>query len=295
MGNEPGGPWYHEDLSRFRDALTLAVAESGFSSRLIEKDYYCSLLLHDLSGPFEQGLVFKGGTCLSKVHAEFFRLSEDLDFSIHIRPDARRSERRGAASPIRDHFSGVPQRLAWFELAGLFEGHNDSRQYNGRFAYHSAVTGEREFIKVEVSLREENLLPPEIHPARTLLRDPYSGQSALPPVNVRVLQLREAYAEKIRAALTRREPAIRDFFDIDHAVQHARFDFRDQAVLGLVVAKLSIAGNNSVDLSDEKVEILRGQVETQLRPVLRTMDYEAFDLERVISGLQELVRLYQRS
>ena len=118
MSNEPGGPWYHEDLSRFRDALTFTEAESGFSSRLIEKDYYCSLLLDDLSGPFEQGLVFKGGTCLSKVHAEFFRLSEDLDFSISIRPDATRSERRDAASPIKDHFSGSPGRSHLVRIGG---------------------------------------------------------------------------------------------------------------------------------------------------------------------------------
>jgi Nucleotidyl transferase AbiEii toxin, Type IV TA system len=88
MSNEPGSPWYHEDLPRFRGALTLTEAETGFSSRLIEKDYYCSLLLDDLPGPFQQGLVFKGGTCLSKVHAEFFRLSEDLDFCISVRPGA---------------------------------------------------------------------------------------------------------------------------------------------------------------------------------------------------------------
>ena len=118
-------------------------------------------------------------------------------------------------------------------MAEPFAVHNESRQYNGRFAYRSAVTGEGEFIKVEVSLREENLLPPEVLPARTLLRDPHSAQSALPPVNVRVLQLREAYAEKLRAALTRREPAIRDFFDIDHAVQHGLFGHRDQAVIDL--------------------------------------------------------------
>ena len=115
-------------------------------------------------------------------------------------------------------------------------------------------------------------------------------------MNVRVLSLRESYAEKIRAALTRREPAIRDFFDIDHAVQHARFDHRDQAVLGLVAAKLSDSRETIVvDLSDGKTEILRGQIETQLRPVLRVMDYKAFDLDRVILVLQELVRLYQPS
>jgi len=282
MSNQPGGQWYHEDLPRFRDALTFTEVESGFSSRLIEKDYYCSLLLHDLSGPFEQGLVFKGGTCLSKVHAEFFRLSEDLDFSIPIPPDATRSQRRGAALPIRDHFSGVAGRLVWFEMTEPFAVHNEGRQHNGRFLYRSAVTGEGEFIKVEVSLREENLLPPEVLPARTLLRDPHSAQSALPPVNVRALQLREAYAEKLRAALTRREPAIRDFFDIDHAVQHGLFGHRDQPVIDLLAAKLSVAGNEPVDLSEAKIAILRGQLEAQLRPVLRARDYESFDLQRVI-------------
>ncbi len=109
-------------------------------------------------------------------------------------------------------------------------------------------------------------------------------------MNVQVLRIQEAYAEKIRAALTRREPAIRDFFDLDHAVRSALFDHRNRAVLDLVAAKLSVAGNNPVDLSEAKVARLRGQVETHLRPVLRTMDYEAFDLKRAVSMLEELAR-----
>jgi hypothetical protein len=157
------------------------------------------------------------------------------------------------------------------------------------------VTGEREFIKVEVSLREEIVLPPAVLPARTLLCDPHSAQPAIPPVNVRTLQLREAYAEKIRAALTRREPAIRDFFDIDHAVQRALFGHRDPAMSSLVMAKLSVAGTEPVDLSEAKMTILRGQLEAQLRPVLRMRDYESFDLQRVMLVLEELVRLCQLS
>jgi predicted nucleotidyltransferase component of viral defense system len=30
----------------------------------------------------DEALVFKGGTCLAKVYADFYRLSEDLDFVI---------------------------------------------------------------------------------------------------------------------------------------------------------------------------------------------------------------------
>jgi hypothetical protein len=108
---------------------------------------------------------------------------------------------------------------------------------------------------------------------------------------VRALSLREAYAEKIRAALTRRGPTIRDFFDIDNAVQRGLFNHRDREMLDLVADKLSVSGNDRVDTSDAKVAILRGQIEAQLRPVLRAKDYEGFELQRVLALLKEVVRL----
>lgn len=294
MTDDAVEPWYHEDLARFRDALTFTAAATGFNARLIEKDYYCSLVLHDLATLFDQGLTFKGGTCLSKVHAAFFRLSEDLDFCVSIRADASRPERRRASQPFKDHLLNLPVRHTLFDLAGPILGHNDARQYNGRFAYLSAVTGAPDHIKVELSLREETILRTELLPARTLLRDPYSTHPVLPDINVRVLGLREAYAEKIRAALTRREPAIRDFFDIDHAASLALFEYREPALLKLVAAKVSVNGTDPVDLTDAKIARLRGQIETELRPVLRAKDYDAFDLERVVTILGEVHRLVAR-
>jgi predicted nucleotidyltransferase component of viral defense system len=181
MSNESRDRLYHEDPGRFRDALALAEASTGFSSRLIEKDYYCSVLLHHLSGPFGKGLVFKGGTCLSKVHAQFFRLSEDLDFCVSLSADALPRERRTAVAPFKDYFAAVSDRHRCFRVAEPLQGHNSSRQYSGRFAYRSVVTGEDEFIKLEISLRELILLPPEVLPARTILVDPDSNQPAFPP------------------------------------------------------------------------------------------------------------------
>src|SRR5580692_10450349 len=99
MSEDATSKAYHEDSRRFRDALARTASETEFSERLIEKDYYCSLLLKDLEVLFGQGLVFKGGTCLSKVHAEFFRLSEDLDFGMSVKPDASRGNRRQVAAP----------------------------------------------------------------------------------------------------------------------------------------------------------------------------------------------------
>jgi predicted nucleotidyltransferase component of viral defense system len=79
---------FHEDPVLFLDAVNLTVAETAFTARLIEKDYFCSVLLEHLAAVSGGHLVFKGGTCLAKVHTAFYRLSEDLDFVIPTPVDA---------------------------------------------------------------------------------------------------------------------------------------------------------------------------------------------------------------
>ena len=66
----------HEDVALFGEALRFTAAETGFISRLIEKDYFCTLVLRYLCEA-DVTLIFKGGTCLAKVHAGFYRLSEE--------------------------------------------------------------------------------------------------------------------------------------------------------------------------------------------------------------------------
>lgn len=86
---------HNENPALFQEAIRFTAAETGFTPRLIEKDYYCSVLLEDLAalGP---PLIFKGGTLLAKVHAGFYRLSEDLDFSPSVtEPSPERAARRG--------------------------------------------------------------------------------------------------------------------------------------------------------------------------------------------------------
>lgn len=87
-------------------------------------------------------------------------------------------------------------------------------------------------------------------------------------------------AEKLRAALSRREPAIRDFYDIDHAVRHTGFKPASDDMLTLVRQKLAIPGNAPIDVSKTRLELLTRQLDAELRPVLRPADWSAFDLER---------------
>ena len=103
-----------------------------------------------------------------------------------------------------------------------------------------------------------------------------------------MLSCRETYCEKLRAALTRREPAIRDFYDIDHGVRSGRLQTNDSQVIDLVRSKLAIPGNDPIDISGASHQVLKRQVQSQLRPVLRETDYAAFDLDRAFGIVVEL-------
>jgi len=271
---------YHEDTNLFRGAIRFTSAETGFSERLIEKDYYCSVALQDLCPPDNSELVFKGGTCLSKAHTNFVRLSEDLDFAISTPAILSRSERSRRIRGFKEHLSGLSERRPCFRIDEALRGFNNSTQYACRLAYTSALTGQNDFIKVEVSVREPIVEPAKPIAVTTLILDPFRNAAVVAPFNMRVLSMREAYAEKLRAAMTRREPMIRDFFDLDHAFLTRNIDTADAVLTKLLETKLSIPATEPVDISLEKLGHLRTQVETQLRPVLREPDFEKFDLDR---------------
>lgn len=291
MSENSPPPGYHHDPDRFREAINYTASITGFGSLLIEKDYYCSLVLQDLAAFFHSSLVFKGGTCLSKVHLDFFRLSEDLDFVIPTPVTATASKRSAAVLATRQHLASLRERHACFKESQPLRGHNASRQYNGAYSYRSVITGEDEPISLEIALREPILLPTEQRNARTLLTDPFTRQPAFDPVVVSVLSINEAYSEKLRAALTRKDPAIRDFFDIDCAIRKGILNHQDVNVLDLVRQKLAIPGNLPIDISPEKRDNLQRQIAAQLASVLRKDDYDSFDLERAFAIVAEVARL----
>ena len=271
---------YHEDADLFRDAVSFTESETGFSGRLIEKDYFCSVVLEDLGVGGITGLAFKGGTSLSKVHGDFYRLSEDLDFAISTPVDAPRSQRSKRMTTLKAHWASLPKRVSCLQVVAALSGYNSSTQYIGEFCYRSLLSGEDESIKVEVSVREPILEAVRQLPARTLLIDPFHHKPVVDSMAVGVLSRREAYAEKLRAALSRRDPAIRDFYDVDQAVCSGWIDPKDPVLIELLQRKLAVPGNDAVDVSAEKLQKLEEQVEKRLKPVLREIDFADFDLDR---------------
>ncbi len=284
----------HQDPALFREAVTYTAAETGFAPRLIEKDYFCTVLLQHLAGA-GCGLVFKGGTCLAKVHVGFYRLSEDLDFVIPTPVDAARAERSRRAVESKAAVAKIGEWLPGLRVITALTGANDSTQYNGVIAYRSLLDGREETIKMEVGLREPLLTPAVPGEVRTLLRDPISGSPLAPALTVPCLSRVEAMAEKLRAALSRREAAIRDYYDIDHAVRRLTLDVLEPELVGLVREKLAVTGNDPVDVSLARLAALRPQLESELKAVLRARDFAEFDLDRAFATVAEVAAALGRT
>ena len=71
----------HNDKQAFSDTILSVSRELNIVPALIEKDYYVTLLLKALRDKIP-GLLFKGGTSLSKCHKIIDRFSEDIDLTL---------------------------------------------------------------------------------------------------------------------------------------------------------------------------------------------------------------------
>ena len=203
--------WHDEDPALLREAIGFTAARTGFAPRLLEKDYFCSVALEYLSHG-DSSLVFKGGTCLAKIHSGFYRLSEDLDFSIPTPQGANRTDRRRRSATIKNLIVELPKVLPVFECLAPLRGANNSSQYVARLGYESLLDSHRQSVRIEVGLREPLVMEPHVGRARTLVLNPLNGDELVRPVPVRCYGYIEAMAEKLRAAMCRRDVAIRGLF-----------------------------------------------------------------------------------
>jgi predicted nucleotidyltransferase component of viral defense system len=287
---DPTGLRLHADQALFREATTFTAAQLGFSARLIEKDYFCTVVLEYLARKTGAGVVFKGGTCLAKVHAGFYRLSEGLDFTIPHAIDVGRTQRRQSIAPMKKAIASLADHPSGFERGQPLKGSNNSTQYIGSVSYMSPATGQPETILIEVSLREPLLTPAIEGQVKTVLLDPIRGRAILPAVACSCISMVEAMAEKLRAALSRRDIAIRDFYDLHHAVAHRGVDLTDRQLLELVRQKLAVPGNPPVNLSGERLGQLPKQLDARLRPVLRDRDLQDFDLDGAVDIVTKVAK-----
>ena len=112
----------------------VARAQCVKRTDLIEKDLILHQVLHDLSNNqfFHENFAFKGGTCLAKCYLDYFRFSEDIDFTWKNQEafeGKSQKEIRKCLSAIIDRVGEVFEEIA--EKRGLdFKCLKDNRNFH---------------------------------------------------------------------------------------------------------------------------------------------------------------------
>lgn len=131
---------HKEDRELFRDIIITVSERSGIEESIVEKDYYVTLILKELSMR-NSSIVFKGGTSLSKAYKVIDRFSEDIDitFGEHI-GEARRKKLKYKLLKLVSETLGLPIDN-WSEM----ESDKDYNHYD--FSYETITLMENDALK----------------------------------------------------------------------------------------------------------------------------------------------------
>lgn len=284
----------HKDKESFRDLVDRTATQAGFYAPLMEKDYYLTFILSKIN-ELSPDLIFKGGTCLNKIYYSYYRLSEDLDFSLRIpEPSAARGNHRKAMQTIKNNIAAFAGHLG-FDLVGADQaGRNESRQYIYYFEYDAVTIPAKQTIKLEISLRFNPLLPPEARRIQHKYIHPFTGAFLFEAGTVNCLALNEIVSEKLRAAALRKDIAPRDFYDLDFILRN-KFNPANRQVIDLFRKKLVEDGGDTdlkkylVNMGRTEAEIkdMRSRIKEELFEVLTRIERDKFDLERALKRINK--------
>ncbi len=287
----------HQDKDKFLDLIDQVRKRLGFPALLIEKDYYLTLIL-SRTAELSDKLIFKGGTCLNKVYFSYYRLSEDLDFSMQLPADTvTRGIRRQCIRPVKDKIVKFGGQLGMKIDESEAPGRNESKQYVWYFTYPSLLRPVEGRIKFEVGLRFNPLRKPERKRVQHGFLHPFTGESLFDGGEVNCFSLQELMAEKLRAAATRKAIAPRDFYDLDFIL---RKDAKliDSAVLKLFQKKLAEDAADTrlakyrVNLGRDDAEIkdMRGRISEELFDILTLAERKHFSLDSALQRINSVFK-----
>jgi predicted nucleotidyltransferase component of viral defense system len=282
----------HSNKDEFLKVLERTSAQTGFPLRLLEKDYYISSVVSDIN-ELSMDLVFKGGTCLSKIYYSYYRLSEDLDFTLKLFGNkSTRAARRNAIKPIKKLIRSFLEKYG-MSIKDLDKvGHRESTQYIYYLDYNSAVLSKKESIKLEIGMRFNPLLPVVRKKVNHKFLHPFTKEPLFDAGLVNCLPLNELVAEKLRAAATRKVIAARDFYDLGYLLRE-KFNFKDKEVLVLFRKKLEEDGFSSdlrkyrinLGRTDNEIDEMMSRIEDELFPVLTLNEQKSFNVVKTLDEL----------
>ncbi len=230
-----------------------------------EKDYFLTLALKILSeSPLFTTLVFKGGTALYHCYLLQSRFSEDLDFTS--------LDKSISGEAVAGLFSEYP----FFEVKKLYTSNATIKIERLKY---SGVLDLPNSLKFEVDRLQGVVLP--------AIQLSYTNVWGI-DVTVNVMDIREIYAEKIRAMSQRAR--YRDFYDFYLVTQEHQIDLEEtinlvqQKEIRKPISKASILRNWRIASEQRREEIdliyYRSDIvnnEQGIEELLATLPFEIID------------------
>lgn len=187
----------------FADLLVTVGEQTGTNAALVEKDYWVTEALRAIARGYSAGVVFKGGTSLSKAWGLIQRFSEDIDLLI------RQDDTTGGTGGSRDRFMKEVE-AAVGDIDGLHDAGEGARSDRGIsrtavFTYEprtSILEGLQPTIILEMGIRG-GAHPTETRSIRSMLAVALEGSGiedeTLDPFDMTVLHPRRTLTEKLFA------------------------------------------------------------------------------------------------
>lgn len=238
------------------DILRIA-RKKGFPASTIEKEYMLTLALEQIA-KLDSGFIFKGGTALSKVYLDYYRISEDLDFTY-------------TGNDLENAIETIHTLCKNLNLE-IRDENETSTSYNAEIKFFGPLQHQN-YIKIDVSVREKLIFEPKSINVKSFYVD-------IKPFPVRVFDLRELLAEKIRTLIQRNKP--RDYFDVWFILENNNFD-TDEIKKTIVEKCVRIGVKYEPDKIFKETENLKKRWKTDLIHLVRELP----DFEGVMMILKE--------
>lgn len=220
--------YLHKHKEEFINAVNLASEYFHILPVIVEKDYYVTMILRELTE--RQGfVVFKGGTSLSKCHKAIKRFSEDIDITI----DSRLSQ--GQMKKLKEVIKDIATEL---DLAIPNIGETRSRRSYNRYIleYQSVLSDPDDAVQnavlMETSFAEVSF-PTVILPVHSYIGDMMIAEAPEEIKNFR-LDPFEMKVQGLDRTLVDKVFAICDYYMQDRVKKHSRHIYDIYKLLPIV-------------------------------------------------------------
>lgn len=225
----------HNDKELFEQAILRTAEYLKIDAGIIEKDYYVTLMLKEISETVPE-LVFKGGTSLSKCHKVINRFSEDIDLTVEY--DIKPSE--GKRRNLKKSIIAAIEKYG-FELANPDEirSRREFNKYIVNYPSQFVQSGLKNHLQIETMIKIK-AYPNEEMEANSLIYEYMSAKGfkdeiknfELEPFTLKVQSAERTFIDKIFA--------LADYYMSDYITEHSRHIYDIYKLMGKVELNIEL-------------------------------------------------------